>query len=253
MLANQHLKRLQPIKTASTRLGLLLVSATLFASCALAGAISVNGSCELGNCTTPDSLSRGQQTAVPFNFNYTFGNTDQYSVSGAFAGAYGVSTIIAADVTVTYVGNSTASPSANDTLVVDFLQNFATGFPDNTNNTGFESINGTTSGSLGAASSIQRQYFTSNGTTTSPMAVMGPFTTSPFSASYTGQPYTYGPTTLIDSRNTFVFGAGSQPGSSFNVLIPAVATVPEPSSLLLIGGGLLLLLRRSAKSLTKRE
>jgi hypothetical protein len=239
------------VKIASRRLILSLLGVTtLCVGTAFAGAISANGTCELGNCTTPDSLPAGQTTIAPFNFTYTFANTDQYSVSGAFAAAYKTSTVIAEDVTVSYLGNSSSTASGADTLVLDFLQNFATtGFPPSENNTGFESMNGTMSGPLGAGTSIQGQYFTNNGTG---MAVMGPFSTASFSSSFTDQPYSFGPTTLVEFTDTFAFGAGTGVGGQINVLTPNVSTIPEPSSLLLLGSGAILLLSRSRRLLAKR-
>src|ERR1035441_3713577 len=48
--------------------------------------VQVNSTCEV-NCPTIPSLSNGS-TSGTFNFNYTFGNTDKYNISGSYGASY---------------------------------------------------------------------------------------------------------------------------------------------------------------------
>lgn len=88
-------------------------------------AISANGTCQIGNCTSPGTLSQGQSTGPStFSFVYTFSNTDMFEVSGGYY-ASGNGPNIEFGATAAYVGNSTNSPSHADMLSVDLLQDFS--------------------------------------------------------------------------------------------------------------------------------
>ncbi len=227
---------------------LTLAASTLFIGSAFAGAISVNGTCEFGVCTPADTLSEGNSLTNPFNFIYTFANTDQYQAIGTLAAtnlsnSTGYIEITAAGITLTYLGNNSGTASGSDTLVVDFLQNFQTPFGSGTGNNGFEYISGSFGGPLANASSVQGQGISNSGTA---QAVLGPFfAPTPFSASNTNQPTKVGPTTLLDFKDTILFAAGSGIGSTINVSnTPSPATpTPEPSAGLLMTGSLFLLFR----------
>jgi len=227
-------------------LGGLLVWMTLSTVTTFAAAINVNGTCEVGTCTPPDLLAMGDSVSAPFSFVYTFANTDQYRGTGTVAASNtsdtnGLVQITAASIILTYLGNSSGTLSSADTLVIDFLQNFQTPFPTQTNTTGFEFISGDFSGSYSLASSVSGQGFTNGGTA---MLLMGPFfPPNPFSASNTNQPVSVGPTTLLDYRDTVTFGAGSNVGATISVAnVPPVSTIPEPATWVFSGTGALILL-----------
>jgi MYXO-CTERM domain-containing protein len=228
-----------------------LVAATLVAT-AVAASINVNGTCEVGMCSVSDSLAPGASVNVPFTFMYTFANSDRYQGTGTIAASSTYNTngfirITASDLALTYLGNSTGTVSAFDTLVIDFLQYFETPGGSGSNTTGFEYITGDFSGAYGGASSVTGQVFTTGGTS---MAVMGPFfPPNPFVASNTNQPVSGGATTsLLDYRDTVVFGAESGVGATIRItnVPPSVEPVPEPATWLLGASGLVLatLLRR---------
>jgi hypothetical protein len=85
-------------------------------------AIEVNGTCEVGNCASPGSVSVGQATSGAYNFNYTVGS-DVYQIAGTFfnsqnpAGTPNVGFF----PTVTLISGPAAS---TDSLVIDLVQGF---------------------------------------------------------------------------------------------------------------------------------
>jgi hypothetical protein len=90
-------------------------------------AIQITGSntiCEVGNCASPGTLSPGDSIgATAYSFPYTFANTDTYFIGGSYS-ASGAAPTINFSATATYIGNSTGTASAFDTLSVDLFQFF---------------------------------------------------------------------------------------------------------------------------------
>jgi len=223
-----------------SKIGVLAILST---ASSFGASITVNGLCQ-ANCAAPGSIGPGENSSLPFNFVYTFANTDRYSATGLLTASNTSNTnstiqITAADILLTYLGNSTATSSSSDILIVDFAQTFTTPFSNGTNNSGFEFIRGNFSGSFAGASSVTAQGF-SNGTS---MQLMGPFMPpNSFELSLTGQPFSFGPTTTLIARDTVTFGAGSLPGAAISISnVPTTpSAVPEPATWLVTGAGLVL-------------
>jgi hypothetical protein len=218
-------------------LGRLLVSTTLFAGAALA-AISIDGTCEVGTCTSPGLLAGGNSVNLPFSFDYTFVDGDQYLVAGDMSATNQTGGPVSINFSLsmlTYLGNSFSSASAADTLVIDFLQDYQRPSGTGTDTSGVESFSGSFSGLFASASSVEGQLFSTGGTA---MLLMGPFfPPNAFASSESNQPFSFAPTTTLDFRTTIVFGLGSNVGAT--VMIGN--SVPEPATwLLLVSGGTLL-------------
>ncbi len=108
----------------------------------LPGAVNITGitpptptTCEVGTCATPGTLNAGGSTSGSFDFFYTLANTDKYEVFGSYSAAYlGGTTSLFFNTNPIYIGNSTHTASAADTISIDLLQdfNFTTGSPDGT-------------------------------------------------------------------------------------------------------------------------
>ena len=74
------------------------------------------------------------------------------------------------------------------------------------------------------------------------MALMGPFSPpNPFTDSRSNQPFSSGPVSLLDFRDTVVFGAGSGVGATITVNnVPTTpSAVPEPATWLYLVSGML--------------
>ncbi len=90
-----------------------------------AGVVTVNGTCEVGNCADPQGVPYGSSTGRSFSFNYTFPNTDTFRIIGLYSASSSSSgTEIKFNVKALYLGNSTHSASGNDTLTIDLLQSY---------------------------------------------------------------------------------------------------------------------------------
>jgi PEP-CTERM motif len=216
------------LKSLSLLLGLVLLSPGL----ATSTAVSLNGTCEAGNCTSPDVLNAGQSTGGALGLVYTFADGDKYYVSGTYGGSYNGGTIgYAGNPTATYLGN-TSNPSAAsqaDVLKFDFLQNFnfTTGSPDGYY---FYYFISDTSGPI-ASTSTYTGDLSINGQKVGAITVgTGYSGTKGFNqANFTGLTNPL----MTDLILTLSFGAGSGVGAT-------IATVtPEPSSFLLLSLGAL--------------
>ncbi len=84
-------------------------------------AVKVNGTCEVGTCASPDSITSGGSSVGTYNFNYTAASGDLYKISGSFANSYNPGTKLGFFPTVTYIGINPAV--AVDTISLDMLQN----------------------------------------------------------------------------------------------------------------------------------
>ena len=207
----------------------------------LAGTIDVNNSCLAGPCSSPDVLNYGQSVSDPFSFVYTLANTDQYQVSGVLASQNtstpnggGAFLTNAANVNLTYLGNSSGTASRADTLVVDLNQEFqsaATGYGLG----GSEAVGGNFGGLLSDTTTVSSVLLSENGTS---MQTMGPF--SPpvsFFESLDNQLYLdSSPTTLVDYKDSILIGSGSGVGASVTINdAPFASSVPEPATGPLLG------------------
>jgi hypothetical protein len=79
---------------SSRLLGLCVV----LASSASGAAITVNGVCQVGNCSSPDVVGFGELITTPFDFTYTLANTDRYQISGRMSSFNAGGTSFAAPV-----------------------------------------------------------------------------------------------------------------------------------------------------------
>jgi hypothetical protein len=206
---------------------------------ARASSIQVNGTCEVGTCSSTDVLALGSSTNTPFNFTYEFADTDLFRLQGNLSTSNlqtNVSMLLS-NFTVTYLGNNTGTVSGDDTLVNDFLQpvHLQTSEFFNAN----EALSGVFGKGLGSASSATAQAFFMGIT----LPVLGPFTPPPsdFLSTGNGSGFVALGTEPNDYRYTLTFGDGSQIGSSITVN-PGPnepSTVPEPGSLVRFGSGAL--------------
>jgi uncharacterized protein (TIGR03437 family) len=204
-----------------------LVAGALFTSAAFGEAVKVNGTCMIGNCTTPDTLNVGQTLDQPFNFTYTLANGDMYQIQGILAHQNNGGTEwsnYGAQLLVTYLGNrsGTTALSGADVVTVDFLQNFQNAGV--TSAYGSYTLIGDFVGPIASpGSSVARTVFFNN----APFPTLGPVSPPPnmFSESFQDAPnYVSGSLMLYDSRWTFSFGAGSGPGAGV-----VFGTFPQPT------------------------
>jgi len=227
------------------RLVFCCLAATLASAC-FGGAISVNGTCGLGDCATPDTLNIGSSTAINASFVYTLPNGDMYQISTFFPisnplsvglPSLSQSTIIDA----TYLGNGSAGASSHDILSINLLQNLQA-------NPGFLSIVaggypvfGILGGGIAAGSSFTTQ--SSSGIFVSPILgpFIGPGNVSGVQPSFDNSGTITNPT-LDDSQITETFQAGSAVGSfiefSFvqSVVFNDLQGGPSSDPVVLLGG-----------------
>lgn len=208
---------------------LLLLGVLSLTPMAFGAAISVNGTCELGNCASPDVLAPGGSDSGTFNFTYTLANSDQFSLSGNFGTSLssGFNSITGMNVSVVYLGNvhNATAPSGADTLVSHELQGsqypFTSGFF-------FEQLNTVLFGPIASNSSVSEQFSVDG----QALPVLGPFGPPGGSASVKNVNLTGLTNPLLeDLQLTFDFGAGSKPGSTILVV---TSSVPEPNEIAMI-------------------
>lgn len=205
------------------RIGFLTGCLLLAATVAQPAAISVNGTCEMGNCSTPDALDLGGSTNGTFSYIYTFGNTDRYSITGNYSASYAGATSIGFNVIANYIGNSSNSASSADTLSVDLLQDYNyQGDPNGT-----YSVTTTLTQDGNAPGSYTEAQLSYNG---QGLGLMGPYF-GPGSQSFSASKALSGLTAPLaaDFNYTFFFAAGS----------PAV---PEPAEVGLLMCGFIAVL-----------
>jgi hypothetical protein len=214
---------------------LLALAMVLLPSKAFPGAISVNGTCEIGNCAFPDILPINSTTSGYFSAIYTFPDTDSYRVIGSFSAqnTNGDSWSFSIGISMTYLGDATGSPSGADTAIIDWLQNNENVCVGCSGTFG-EGTGGSFGGPIAANSIAQAQLFVDG----SPLPVIGP--SSPpgsWGGSFGNVPIS-GLTNplLFEWTDTFTFGAGSGVGAN---ITQGVVVTPEPSTLLLLGTALL--------------
>ena len=210
----------------------------LSAAVAKPAAITLNGTCELGNCSSVDSVSNGQSVGpANFNFNYSFADGDIYNLSGTYSASY--STIngssIGLGLSATYTGSS---PSVgNDVLTFDLLQNYFDNSAGSFDGTYHETAPVTLSGNVGAGSTVTAQL-SYDGQGIGLLGPYGPGTNLGQQSAYlTGLDGNY---LDADFNFTFHFLAGTQPGAGGT----SPAPTPEPALLLPLGAGFLALISR---------
>lgn len=190
----------------SARVAALVVVFGIAGQSAFAGAVLVNGVCQVGNCASPDIIAMGTSVTTSFNFTYTFPNTDTYLISGSLIGTFGQGILV--PFNVIYVGNASRTTSGTDVLTIDFLLNFQSAFTS----AGFnELLTGGFGGPISPASSVQGRVTVSGRA----LPLQGPFSPpADFSVSVENQAVS-GITNPLryDEQRTFTFGAGSGAGA----------------------------------------
>jgi len=211
---------IEPIEGTVRLLLVTTLAIVALSSVASAAAITVNGTCQVGTCGSPDAVASGNALSTAFNFVVTLPNSDQYRIVGDINSSAGTAADLTVSVvspfTVSYMGNATGTSSATDVITLDVLQNFTLAF---TLRSSFETAQGGFGGALSAGSSSQVQLVI-NGQA---LPIMGPFP-SPASFSVKSQSYSLSSpsnTVQFDVRHVFTFAAGSGVGATiYNALTP---------------------------------
>jgi len=206
----------------------------LAAASAFGAAISVNGICHVGNCSSPDVAATGSSPATAFNFIVTLPNSDQYRISGSAAAPNSTTGIdIQAPFTVTYLGNSTSTSSGADVLTLDILQNYQfTG----TSFKFFENAVGGFSGPIAAGSSLQGQLSVGG----QALPLQGPFLAPANFSVSSGSITLSGLATPLafDLRRTITFAGGSGVGATvYNGTTPSSGATTSGDPLACDGAG----------------
>lgn len=199
----------------------------LFTAPLFAGSLSINGTCELGNCATPDTLADGRSISQPFNFIYALANGDEFQIQGVLAesNSNGDYSNVGTQVTATFLGNTSGAPSGADILTIDLLQNFQHGQTVSTGSF-FDTLYGGFSGPIARASSAERDFSVN----TTALPPLGPFTatTSLFSASNPNMSVS-GLANPVLFNNSYIasFAAGS--GAGATILMSASFVFGSPA------------------------
>ncbi len=217
-------------------LPMLLAPYSLFGA-----AIQVNGTCQFGNCVSPDIVATGGAVTTPFSFVFTLSNTDQYQIAGSAMASNVSGLVFSLPYSVTYLGNALGTGSGMDVLTIDALQNFAF---TSTSGTFFETLRGGFAGPLSAGSAAQGKLSIGGQalSTQGPFSPPGSFNTTSSGVALSG----LGNPLLFDQQRVLTFGAGSGVGASISN--GAVPTVPEPGSLALLSTGIFALAILSRKN-----
>lgn len=198
---------------------LFLLTMLLAPAIARADAISVNGTCELGDCATPDALNPGGSNSGTFSYIYTFGNGDKYGITGSYGSSYlSGSTSISFKALANYIG---PGPSAGaDLLPVDLLQDY--NFSGDADGTYSVSATLTQVGDAPGSYTSSQLFYDGQG-----LGLMGPYF-GPGSAPFSSSQSLSGLTEPLaaDFNYTFYFAQGTSP-------------VPEPARGGLVAAGLL--------------
>lgn len=193
-------------------------------ACTFGASVSINGTCHVGKCSSPDVAAAGTSPSTSFDFVVTLPNTDRYRIFGSVNAAdSGNSVDLQAPFTVTYLGNAAGTASSEDVLTIDISQNFDYRPPGGRF---FEVTRGGFEGSTAEGSSVLGQLFIGG----QALPRQGPFpvsTASKFSVNSGPLPLTgLGSPLLFDLRRTITFAAGSGVGSK--ILNAANNRPPQP-------------------------
>jgi hypothetical protein len=206
---------------------------------AQAGAISVNSTCEVGDCTpaglAADAIGDEESTSGTFNFNFSFGDGDQYNVAGTYGASYSTSagTAIGVDPVITYIGG--APSVGTDTLNFSLLQDYFDPSCCTWAGTYFETVPLISVGSFGPGSEMSGELLVD----AESVGLVGPYS-SPGSYLVTTSTFLdFGAADtnaiLSDQFNIYdTFGAGTLPGAS-----QSASPTPEGRTAILCGLGLL--------------
>lgn len=210
---------------------------TLLAPFAMqAGALSINSTCYVGDCTAVDSLDNNQSTDGGFNIDYTFLDGDTYNISGTFSASYSTigGSTISIDPVINYLG--VAPTVGTDTLNLSFLQNYFDPTCCTWAGTYTESVPLVANGNFGPGSQMSAELFYDGVGVgpVGPLAAPGSYFVSQSSNLDFGAGDT-ADTLSADYEFHFIFGAGTMPGAS------QTGVTPEPAPMMLCGLGLLLL------------
>jgi hypothetical protein len=233
---------------------LLFVAAAQFTGTAAQAAIvKLSGTCEVGNCSAlmADAITYGTSVpTTPFSFNYTFANTDEYSVNGTYAASYGAAgSLFQVTLGVTYVGNSTNSASQSDAFNINIRQDIFDNSPGTFDGTYTESIPVSIFGAVGSGSSVAAELLWDGQS----VGLIGPFVGDGSfygskSANLTGLTGNY---LAGDFRFMFNFAAGTQPGAGSSV----PNSTPEPAetipAALMLGATLMFIGHKKRQSFDK--
>jgi hypothetical protein len=185
----------------------------LIPPCSFGAAIAVNGTCELGNCVSPGTLSPASSAiaSTPFSFDYQLPNTDDFLISGTYS-ASGVAPSISFTAQAIFLGNATHTSSGADVISVDLLQVFS--YNDDPDGDYYE--NATLSQASTAAGSFvtAELFFGGQG-----IGLLGPY---------------YGTTPQAFSGNSVLTGLSNPSLADFNYTFHLAAgspAVPEPATL----------------------
>lgn len=201
-----------------------------------AGAISVNSTCYVGDCSNVDSIGNGQSTDGTFAFMYTFGDGDQYYISGTYGASYSTigGSTISIDPTVTYTGSG---PSlGTDTVDFDFFQDYYDPSCCTWAGTYTESVPLNAAGAFGAGSQMSGELFYDG----VGVGLVGP---DPAPGSYfvtQSNNLDFGADDTIatlsaDYNFHYTFGEGTEPGAT-----EYASNAPEPLSFVLCWSGIVL-------------
>jgi len=192
-------------------------------TCSFGAAVSVNGTCQVGKCASPDVAAAGTAPSTPFDFVVTLPNTDRYGIAGSVnATDSGNRVDIQAPFTVTYLGNASGTASGEDVLTIDISQNFEY---QPHGGRFFELTRGGFEGPIAAGSAVLGQLFVGG----QALPRQGPFpvpaATKSFLVNSGPLPLTgLGNPLLLDLRRTITFAAGSGVGSK---VLNAADTQPK--------------------------
>jgi hypothetical protein len=236
------------------RRDILLASLFLSPLICFGGAIEVNGICKVGNCVTPDTLSIGATTTIADTFDVTLANTDMFQVS-IFLQIMDFSSIPGFPQTpeysgnITYLGNQSASPAGDDTLIIDVLQNLAAASEHLSGTGAGFPIFGIFGGGIPDGSSVAVS-FTDGPLTSGTATLVAPSITSASSPSvdFDG---TFSSTALYDAHivANFAVDAGAPVGASMSF---SGSPVPEPRGVELAAIGLLFMWSISRRRVARR-
>lgn len=205
---------------------------------ASATSVLVNGTCEVGSCTSSDALQIGQSTSTSFNFIYVAPNTDRFQIAGSVSASLtSFVDVPFAQGTIVYLGNSTGTVSGIDDVDVDFLQYYNNGRHDLRDDAA-EYLDATFFGGNVDDGTVGIEAVTTTSLYTT-MAYLErfPFSSDPFYGAVFDQPYRSSGLTPVDYTAAAGF-VGAEVGSGLSF---TNSPVPEPPGWLLCVSGAVIL------------